>query len=181
MQSSAEKVRDKRDILNFLDCRLARPSEDYLLGNLLIRAFVDTYARKLPKAVTNQERKEELMNVGQRRKDGLVYLLELGYKIVGTFSLIHPEAATSQSWMPRSANLRCLAVDPDYHGYGFSERLLEKAIQIARGWKCESVALHVQDGADGVARLYERYGFERCPQGDQETYGSRILAYLLRL
>ncbi len=181
MNHNGSAANNKRDISHFLLMRVARQDDDKQVGELLLRAFEQTYRYKLPEVFTNRQRKIELMDVESRREEGVVYVLELGYRIIGTFALMPPSCGTSQSWVANSANLRCVALDPDFHGYGFSEMMLEEAERIARNWKCEAIVLHVQDGAEGVARLYQKKGFIRDPEGDMMSYDNQILGYRLSL
>jgi ribosomal protein S18 acetylase RimI-like enzyme len=111
------------DVRNFLIRRVARPGDDLAIAELLEQSFVSVYERKLQLA-TPEQRRRELRDVATRRENGVVCVLELGYRIVGTFSLLAPGAGTTQSWLPGAANLRCLAVHPDYQGYGFADLLV---------------------------------------------------------
>jgi ribosomal protein S18 acetylase RimI-like enzyme len=171
----------KRDIANFLECRVARPGDDPVIGQLLIKAFEETHKIKLPTVETCEMRKKELIDVENRRRHGSVYVLELGYRIVGTFSLIPPGSPVTQAWKRDSSNLRCVAIDPHYQGLNFSELLLNKAKEMAQLWKANDIVLHVYQGADGVARLYQRFGFVRTMEGDFSHLGYRLEAYTLPL
>lgn len=170
-----------RDISHFLQLRVARMEDERVIGELLIRSFEQTYRTKLPSVVTNQARKIELLDVASRRRQGVVYVLELGYRIIGTFALIPSNDSSTQSWVAGATNLRCLAIDPDFHGYGFSETLLSEAERVARNWNARAICLHVQKGAEGVARLYEKYGFVRSPEGDMSSFGNENEGYVLYL
>jgi GNAT superfamily N-acetyltransferase len=171
----------KRDILNFVTLRLAHEGDDITIGDLLTRAFTATYEKKLPEVATPYQRLSELRGVADRRRAGAVYALELGYRAIGSVALIRPNSAYSQAWLPATANLRCLAIDPDFHGLGLTEPLLAASEQLTQSWGFDQICLHVQKGAAGIARLYESRGYERCPEGDLETNGAVVEAYLLHL
>ena len=172
------RTKRNRDITNFLTIREGQPGDDRNLGEFLVRVFTETYREKLPQVSTSAERISDLMDVITKRRSGVVCVLELGYKIVGSFSLIHPDAKISDAWLPNSATLRCVAVDKEYHGLGFSELLLREAHRRAASWGMESVCLHVQKGADKVAALYEQVGYKRDPRGDKIDRGQDIIGYL---
>lgn len=170
-----------RDILNFVSLRLAHERDDVAVGDLLTRAFTATYERKLPSVATPYERLSELRRVSERREDGAVLILELGYRAIGTAALIRPGAASSQAWLPDAANLRCLAIDPQFHGLGLSNPILDACETAARSWQAGCICLHVQIGAEGVARLYESRGYDRRPEGDMVTNGAKVEGYCLEL
>ena len=88
MNHNGSAANNKRDISHFLLMRVARQDDDKQVGELLLRAFEQTYRYKLPEVFTNRQRKIELMDVESRREEGVVYVLELGYRIIGTFALM---------------------------------------------------------------------------------------------
>lgn len=164
------------DVRNFLVRRVARPGDDLQIAALLEQSFVSVYEKKL-QLTTPEGRRRELRDVATRRENGMVGVLELGYRIVGTFSLIAPLAKSSQCWIPEAANLRCLAVDPEFQGYGFSDLLVRWADEVGRAWKVSTMCLHIQEGADSLGKLYSRHGYERAPEGDTSSHQGPILGY----
>lgn len=172
---------ERRDVCNFLRLRTAHPGDDPAIAELLVRSFHETYLRKLPDLETPPGREGELRDVHSRRQNGVVRVMELGFQIIGTYSLILPESTLDDSWTPLTATLRCLALDPDFHSLKLSEVLLRDAVAIAERWRVRNVCLHVQCGAEGVARLYRRFGFQRAEAGDKICYGNAVEGYLLTL
>lgn len=181
MNEVAMDLLKRRDLSNFVKIRTAFPGDDLNLGDMLVRTFRETYSRKLPNLITTDQREMELRDVHSRRLNGVVRVLELGFQLIGTYSLMAPQSALDDSWTPSTCTLRCVAVDPGFHSLRLSERLLEDAMMRARDWRAEAVCLHVQSGATGVAKLYERFGFQRDPRGDKTSYGYQIEGYLLAL
>lgn len=181
MNETAMDLLKRRDLSNFVKIRTAFPGDDLILGDMLVRTFRETYSRKLPNLITTDQREIELRDVQSRRRNGAVRVLELGFQIIGTYSLMAPQSALDDSWTPATCTLRCVAVDPGFHSLRLSERLIEDALVRAREWHAEAICLHVQEGATGVAKLYERFGFRRDPRGDKTSYGYLIEAYLLSL
>jgi hypothetical protein len=149
------EVLKRRDLANFIELRAATPGDDLRVGELLIETFVSTNKKKLPHLETSDLRIQELRNVRTRRRNGVVYVLELGFQIVGTFSLIHPR----------------------FHGCKLSQIILNQADLIAKEWKVDRTCLHVQDGAIGVSKLYEAHGYRRDQKGDFLHLGQWVLGH----
>jgi GNAT superfamily N-acetyltransferase len=161
--------------------REARPGDDARIGDLLVDAFLATYARKMPEVVYDDARKNELRDVATKRDRALVLAAELDGRVVGTVAIFRPGAADSEAWLPNHSDLRHLAVDPALHGKGVSKPLLDRAEAVARDdWKVDGICLHVRKGAEGVARLYESRGFRRDPSGDMVKPTVTLEAYALR-
>jgi GNAT superfamily N-acetyltransferase len=146
--------------------REARPEDDAQLGELLVKAFVSTYERKMPEVRVTDERKAELRNVAARRGDAAVFVAESGGKVVGTVAVFPPRSARSEAWKPNSADIRHLAVEPEHHGSGIAARLMNAAEARAREWKVSQICLHVRRGAHGIARMYQSRGYVRDESGD---------------
>ena len=176
MNQAQASITSPRDITHFLTKRVSHPGDDLVVGDLLIRAFVPTYQEKLS-LETCESRRSELRDIESRRRCGVVYVLELGYRIIGTFALISPNTEQSQAWLDGAGTLRCVAIDPDFRGYGFSSELLKISDEVASAWKLPAICLHVQEGADSVARLYRQHGYVRDPRGDSVSHGQAILGY----
>jgi predicted N-acetyltransferase YhbS len=162
--------------------REAAPADDAAVGELLVRAFVDSYARKLPEVVVGPQRKAALRDVAGKRAVAKVWVAEEHGEIAGTVALWPPGAEGSEAWLPRAFDLRHLAVAQTQRGTGLSGRLLDTAEGYARGAGGEAVCLHVRRGAIGVAHLYSKRGYARMPEGDLDLLPEVFLeAYALRL
>jgi GNAT superfamily N-acetyltransferase len=181
MHTGSFATRCQRDISNFLKIREATKQDDLVVGEFLINAFDTTYGKKMPSAALSQDRKTDLMDIASRREGGGVWILELGNQMVGTFSLLHPRSNLADSWISDSAVLRCVAIAPEFHGYGLSERILLESEQIARLWGMRALCLHVVAGSKGVARVYEQFGFLRDARGDGQFFDVPLWGFLLPL
>lgn len=177
----AENLVTRRDVKNFISVRAAYPGDDLAIGELLVQSFREAYLKKLPTVMTTAEREIELRDVHSRRRQGVVRVLELGFQIIGTYSLIPPEAPLDASWTPNTCTLRCLAIHPRFHSLKLSEQLISDAIGMVRSWRSAKICLHVQAGARGVAHLYTRFGFGRDERGDGFYMGNVIEGYVLDL
>ncbi len=169
----------RRDLTNFMRIRNAYPGDDLIIGEMLVKSFRETYALKLPTVSTPPEREIELRDIHSRRINGVVRISELGFQIIGTYSLIAPDSALDESWTPQTCTLRCVAIEPRFHSLKLSEKLIFDAIDVAKKWNAGGICLHVQEGADGVARLYQQFGFRRDERGDKQWMGNNIHGFLL--
>jgi ribosomal protein S18 acetylase RimI-like enzyme len=147
---------------------------------LLVRAFVERYATKLPDVVVSERRKQDLRDVAGKRAAASVWVAEAGGTIVGTVSLWRPGAPGSEAWIDGATDLRALAIDPAWSGRGLSSALLDVAEAEARRLDVTAICLHVRDTATGVRRLYERRGYERRPEGDLDLRPEVYLQALAR-
>ncbi len=148
--------------------REARPcgADDQIVGNLLVQAFVETYSKKMPEVVVTEKRRLQLMDVAMRRSQGTVLVAQLGDQIIGSVTLLPPGAAQSEAWIPQAADLRQLAVSPEFQGRGFAENLLTETEKLALSWNASAICLHVRRKASGLASLYRRRGYLRDNSGD---------------
>jgi predicted N-acetyltransferase YhbS len=162
--------------------RDATPADDAAIGELLVRAFVDSYAQKLPQVRVTEERKTELRNVARKRAVARVWVADRGGEVVGTVALWPPGAAGSEAFFPGAADLRHLGLDASVRGQNVSGLLLDAAEAFARQLACPAVCLHVRREALGVRRLYERRGYQRHPEGDLDLLPDVFLeAFALKL
>jgi predicted N-acetyltransferase YhbS len=162
--------------------REARPSDDGAIGELLVHAFVEQYARKLPEVVVTERRKRELRDVAAKRAVAQVWVAERDGVVMGTVALWPPGASGSEAWVPGACDLRHLAVSAAVRGQGVAAALLDVAESFARKTRAQTVGLHVRRGALGVRRLYEARGYRRDPSGDLDLLPEVFLeAFSLRL
>ncbi len=146
--------------------REAVPQDDGAIGELLVEAFINSYARKLPEVTVTEPRKAELRDVASKRGLAKVWVAEWLGEVVGTVTLWPPGAPKSEAWIENAADLRQLAVASSQRGAGVSTRLMELAESWAREQKYAGVCLHVRRGAVGVRAVYEGRGYLRKPEGD---------------
>lgn len=146
--------------------REAEPGDDAAVGELLVEAFVATYAVKMPEVRVTEQRKRTLRDVAAKRAVARVWVAEDRGRVVGTVALWPPGAPGGEAWVPGAADLRHLAVAASHRGGAVSKALLDTAEGWARAQGCAGVCLHVRRGAHGVARLYSGRGYVRRPEGD---------------
>jgi predicted N-acetyltransferase YhbS len=149
-----------------LTVRLAQPRDDFEVGELLVRAFTEQYAVKLPEVVLSDGRRADLRAVAAKREVATVWVATQGERVVGTVALWAPGTPGSEAWLPNAVDLRHLAVDASVRGQRVSGTLLDAAEAKARELHASHVCLHVRQGAVGVRALYEARGYVRQPEGD---------------
>ncbi len=162
--------------------RIAEQKDDVVLGPLLVAAFKNTYAVKMPEVQLTDRRIEELSDFPGKREKGTTWVAEMGGRLIGTVFAAKPGSRDSLAWLNDCAELKHLAVVPEFRRSGLSETLMETALRGIRAWKCWGVCLHVRQGAHGVARYYEKQNFVRDQRGDFDRLPEVFLeAYLKRL
>ena len=162
--------------------RLAREEDDEAVGELLIRAFVETYARKMPEVIVTESRKADLRDVSSKRAVAQVWIAERSdstdNRIVGTVALFPAGSAASQAWLPNCSDLRHLAISDEARGLGISTQLVSECERQARVWGNSAICLHVRQGADGVGKTYESLGYDRDLKGDASLSSVHLLGYI---
>lgn len=162
--------------------REAVAADDEAIGELLVQAFVEQYAKKLPQVQVTDRRKRELRDVAGKRAVAKVWVAESNAVVVGTVAVWPMGAQGSETWLSDSCDLRHLAIAASVRGQGVAGRLLDVAEAWARGSGAKRVVLHVRRGAIGVRRLYEARGYLRDESGDIDALPEVFLeAFMLPL
>lgn len=165
--------------MNQAEIRLATADDDDAVGDLLVRAFVEAYAVKLPEVIVTERRKRELRAVAAKRAAARVWVAAVQRRVVGTVALWLPGAPGSEAWLEGAADVRHLAVDAAWQGRGVADLLLDAAEAEAEAHAATAICLHVRQSAVGVRRLYERRGYVRAPEGDLDLLPEVFLEALV--
>lgn len=161
--------------------REAVAADDEAIGELLVQAFVEQYAKKLPEVQVTDRRKRELRDVAGKRAVAKVWVAEAS-GVVGTVAVWPMGAPGSEAWLPEACDLRHLAIDASVRGQGVAAQLLDVAEAWALSAGAKRVVLHVRRGAVGVRRLYEARGYVRDDSGDIDALPEVFLeAFVLPL
>jgi len=162
--------------------REATQRDDHAIGELLVRAFEETYRVKMPEVKIGENRKAALRAVAEKRAVAKVWVAEEGGRVVGTVSVWPAGAEGSEAFVPGAADLRHLAVEASQKGRGTSKALMDTAEKWARDSGATAVCLHVRRGVHGLARMYMARGYVRVPSGDLDKLPDVFLeAYALSL
>jgi predicted N-acetyltransferase YhbS len=152
--------------MTVIHIREAEPRDDNAVGELLVRAFLENYARSMPEVVITEQRKADLRAVAAKRAVAQVWVAEQGAEIVGTVAVWGVGVKGSEAWLPNAADLRHLGVASKAQGTGVSGQLIETAEQWARSQGATAMCLHVRRGAKGVRAVYEKRGYLADPKGN---------------
>ena len=159
--------------------REARPDEIESVRALLAASYVQY--RPEETNVAFRERWdpyfEEVCDVAARAYDGSVLLVSTeGDRVVGTATYYPPDS--TQDWPPGWAAVRLVGVHPEARGKGVGRALTEECIRRARSEGAIAVGLYTSTIMTTAQALYERIGFVREPEHDEEIVpGLHLLRY----
>jgi ribosomal protein S18 acetylase RimI-like enzyme len=88
--------------------------------------------------------------------------------VLGAVLLLHPVSALRQLAGAEEREFRLLAVDEKARGKGVGEQLVQACLDRAFAAGAQAVVLWTQPSMYSAHRLYERMGFRREPERDQE-------------
>ena len=86
--------------------RAAQASDDHAIGELLVSAFEQTYARMLPEVKVTAARRADLRDVKRKREVAQIWVYVRRAQVVGTVALWPWGAAGSEAWIPGACDLR---------------------------------------------------------------------------
>ncbi len=162
--------------------RQATERDDHAVGELLVRAFEDTYRRKMPEVTMSEGRRAALRAVAEKRRVAQVWVAEDVGRVVGTVAVFLYGTPDCESFIEGQPDLRHLAVAESHRKGGVSKALMDTAEAWARAQGFKQLCLHVRRGVDGVAQLYRSRGYQRRPEGDLDKLPEVYLeAYALNL
>lgn len=99
--------------------------------------------------------------------------------VLGTVLLLHPESALRQLALAGEREFRMLGVGAGARGSGIGTRLVEACVTRAFAEGAKAVVLWTQPRMHSAQGLYERLGFRRVPERDEDDdRGFKRLVYL---
>ena len=98
----------------------------------------------------------------------LLVALDPGDVVTGTVLLLHPESPLRQLALEGEREFRMLGVEEGTRGTGIGKQLVETCVTRAFAEGAQAVVLWTQPSMHSAQRLYERLGFQRAPERDQE-------------
>ncbi|MGW1676652.1 GNAT family N-acetyltransferase [Saccharopolyspora sp. NPDC002376] len=157
--------------------RVARPADYEAIGEIAVRAY--TEAGSLPKDV---DYASVLRDAADRAERAELLIALDGDQPLGTVTVVQPGTAYAEISQSGELEFRMLAVVPEAMGNGVGRALVQAVIDRAREHDSKRVVLCVKDTSKPARRLYESFGFERCPDRDWTPAPTvNLLAYALNL
>lgn len=80
-----------------------------------------------------------------------------------------------------AASFRFFGVDPSVQGRGVGDAMVQWVIDESRRRRRRRIRIHTLESMPGAQRLYERIGFVRTPEHDENWDGIIGLAFVLEL
>ncbi len=145
-----------------MDIRRARPEEYKDAGELIVAAYL-----ALPGGQMSEGYADELRAVSRRAAEAEVLVATAEGRLAGCVTLVpDPVSPWAELLEGGEAGIRMLAVLPSAQGRGIGRGLLDACVDRARELGCKAVLLHTTPWMEVAQKMYERAGFERCPERD---------------
>ena len=119
-----------------------------------------------------------LLDAPDRAAKAEVYVVEGSGGLLATVTLAEPGTPYAEFARPGELEFRMLAVAPTAQGLGLGTRLVAFCREQAAARGHHGLVLSVRDINVAALRLYERLGFQRQPERDQEPVPGVILLVL---
>lgn len=156
--------------------RPAQPTDDAVLADITARAYLD--GGHLPD--DSDPYLDDLRDVAVRREQASVLVAEIDGTVVGSVTVAGPGSPLAEYGRPGEQEIRMLSVDPAAAGRGVGSALLQAALDHGRAAGADRIVLHTLDSMKAAHRLYERVGFVREPELDDEPVpGVLLRAYAM--
>ena len=158
-----------------LTVRLLQDGDDASAAGKVVQS---TYLQ-LPGYPREDEYDKALAAVADRAVDSEVVVALNGDRIVGCLTYLadhtNPHVEFSDA---ECASFRYFAVSPSAQGSGVGKAMVEWCIARARADGKQRLRIHTLESMPTAQRLYERVGFRRDPERDEDWDGIRGIAYV---
>jgi ribosomal protein S18 acetylase RimI-like enzyme len=115
-----------------------------------------------------EEYEPQLRAAASRAETATVLAAELDGRLVGAVTVATRGGEWAEQAVPGEAVVRMLVVDPAARGAGVGEALVRGCLEAARTDGCTVVRLSTKVEMTTAHRIYERLGFVRRPDLDQQ-------------
>lgn len=180
LQYLCSKFNYSRDLLNYLTLRDAHQGDDSPLGEFLLKVFSLAWCNKNHESVLHPSRIQEILAVGDRRKNGVVRILELGRTIVGSYGLVTP-GKSSGAWNSNASYFCAFAIDANMQSLGLAVLLMADAQLKSLAWDLPTMDLKVVKSSKKLHVFYQNLGFERDLQGDCREHEVDLIGFTCQL
>jgi GNAT superfamily N-acetyltransferase len=158
------ELRHDVPMLQNVTIRPVAPDEHAPVGELVVRAYRTVYDDL-------GDYEAVLRRVGHRARHASVLVAHLDGRLVGTVTYVDGPGPYAEGDDPDAGWIRMLAVDESARGRGIGRLLAETCIGLARRSGRHRLLLNTGDPQVVAQRMYERLGFERRPQDDEDVDG----------
>lgn len=132
----------------------------------------------IPDYPPDDEYDATLDQVAQRAEHGCIVVAELDGSLVGCLTFVPDASSELYHWHdPAFTCIRMFGVDTSVQGRGVGAAMLQWCIDESRRLGRKGVGLHTITEMVNAQRLYQRFGFVRLPQHDEDFCGTSGLAY----
>lgn len=158
-----------------VEVRLMSDSDDAAaVGDIVRRAYF-----ALPDYPRDREYDVVIGEVAQRAEEDEVAVALLDGRIVGCLTYVGPDSEHYEFADRHAASFRYFGVDPSVQGRGVGEAMVKWCIERARQQGHQRLRIHTLESMPGARRLYERLGFVRDPQFDENWDGIIGVSFVL--
>lgn len=116
----------------------------------------------------------EFLSRFNESRDGF-WVAQAGDVVVGSVVVDGIKASTE------GIHLRWFIVDPNYHGQGIGNVLLQAAVDFCKNTNFKRVYLWTFAGLDAARHLYEKFGFNLTQERAGETWGVTVKEQMFEL
>jgi len=158
-----------------VEVRLMRADDDAAaIGDIVRRAYF-----ALPDYPRDREYDVVIGEVAQRALEDEVAVALIDDRIVGCLTYVGPDSEHYEFADRHAASFRYFGVDPSAQGSGVGEAMVRWCIDRAREQGHRRLHIHTLESMPAAMRLYERMGFVRDPQFDENWDGIIGVSFVL--
>jgi GNAT superfamily N-acetyltransferase len=161
-----------------VEVRLLRADDNAGAAGAIVQA---AYFR-LPGYPRDDEYDVLLGDVSSRAKDSSVVVALVDGRLVGCLTyLADMHGPHGEFDDDDAASFRYFGVDPTAQGQGVGEAMVQWCLDTARSDGRRRIRIHTLESMPGAQRLYQRMGFVRDPDHDEEWDGIKGLSFVAHL
>ena len=123
---------------------------------------------------------EELANVAGRPASTTAVLGFIDGRVAGCLTFVaDPHAEIYEFPIHDATTFRYFGIRPEARGSGLAEAMVRWCVEETRRLALERIRIHTLTVMTAAQRFYERLGFVRTPEYDEQWEDARGLAYVL--
>lgn len=155
--------------------RLLQEGDDASAAGTVVQS---TYLQ-LPGYPRDDEYDKSLASVAERARSSAVVIALDGDEIVGCLTYVADHTDPAHEFADQeSVSFRFFAVSPAAQGKGVGKAMVDWCISRARADGRPRIRIHTLESMPAAQRLYERTGFRRDPETDENWDGIKGISYV---